>query len=859
MANIGVSLLTLLALAQEPPYLDPARPVEERLADLLGRMTVEEKVAQLQCSIGDPEEREIVRADGIGGLGVFLRGLGARAAAEKANRVQRLALEKTRLKIPILVHDEALHGIMGKGATSFPQAIALAATFDTGLMTDVAAAIARETAPRGVHQVLSPVVNLALDVRWGRVEETYGEDPHLSARMGVAFCRAFESAGLITTPKHFAVNVGAGGRDSMAIDVSERWLRENEFVPFEACIREAGARSVMAAYSSLNGFPCSANRWLLAGILRGEWGFRGIVVSDYGSVGGILTQHQTAGTKGDAARQALEAGLDMELPDPDTYAAPLLEAVKSGRAGTAALDAAVRRVLELKLRAGLFERRTVDPDRAAGANGTAAHRELARRAARAAIVLLKNERGALPLAPDAGPIAVVGPYADQARLGGYSGEPERVVTVLEGLRARARVVHARGAAPPGGLRPIAAGFLEAEGGGRGLRGAYFDNRTLAGTPRFTRVDPVVDFDWGLGGPAEGMPADFFSARWTGKLLAPATRVYEITATTEDGVRLWIDGELLIDSWVNRARTTDRCTARLSAGAHELKLEYYQNRGTASATLGWDGNPQEGDAELEAAVTAAKECAAAVVVAGVEEGEFKDRSTLELPASQVRLIRAVAAIGKPVIVVLLNGSAVTMAPWLPDAHAVLQAWYPGQEGGAAVADVLFGDANPAGRLPITFPRSVGQTPLVYNPRPTGRGWGYVDGPGTPLFPFGHGLSYTTFAYDKLAIEPAGIAADGRVTVSVEVRNTGGRAGDEVVQLYLTDEVATMVRPARELRGFRRVPLAPGARATVRFELGPRDLAFIGPEGRPVVEPGVFRVRVGSSSADARAEGTFRVTP
>jgi beta-glucosidase len=855
----ATSLMLLLVLAQEPPYLDPARPVEERLADLLGRMTLEEKVAQLQCSIGDPEEKEIVRADGIGGLGVFLRGLDARAAAEKANRVQRLALEKTRLKIPILVHDEALHGIMGKGATSFPQAIALAATFDVGLMADVAAAIARETAPRGVHQVLSPVVNLALDVRWGRVEETYGEDPHLSARMGVAFCQPLESAGLITTPKHFAVNVGAGGRDSMAIDVSERWLRENEFVPFEACIREAGARSVMAAYSSLNGFPCSANRWLLERILRGEWGFRGIVVSDYGSVGGIMTMHHTAGTKGEAARQALEAGLDMELPDPDYYAAPLLEAVKAGRASTAALDAAVRRVLELKLRAGLFEKRSVDPDGAAAANGTAAHRELARRAARASIVLLRNHAGTLPLAPGAGPIAVLGPYADAPRLGGYSGEPDRVVTILDGLRARARVIHARGVAPPGGLPPIAGRFLEAEGGGRGLRGAYFDNRTLAGAPRFTRVDPVVDFDWGLGGPAEGMPADFFSARWTGKLLAPATRAYEITATTEDGVRLWIDDQLLIDSWINRGRTTDRCTARLTAGAHELRLEYYQNRGTASATLGWDGDPGKGDAELEAAVAAAKECAAAVVVAGVEEGEFKDRSSLDLPDAQERLIRAVAATGKPTIVVLTTGSAITMARWLPEAGAVLQAWYAGQEGGTAVADVLFGDANPAGRLPITFPRSVGQTPLVYNPRPTGRGWGYVDGPGTPLFPFGHGLSYTTFAYEKLSIEPASIGPDGRVTVSVAVRNTGARAGDEVAQLYLTDEVATLVRPARELRGFARVTLAPGARATVRFELGPRELAYAGADGRPVVEPGAFRVRVGPSSAEARAEGTFRVTP
>ncbi|MBI1851399.1 MAG: glycoside hydrolase family 3 protein, partial [Planctomycetes bacterium] len=454
----ALAIVACSSMPRTARYLDASRSVEDRVDDLLSRMTLDEKCAQLRCSISEPEGTDLIKSEGIGGLGLFSRSLDAGAAAEKANRVQKLVQEKTRLGIPVIVHDEALHGLLGTGSTSFPQAIALASTFDPELMGEVAKAIGAEVRSRGIHQALSPVVNLARDVRWGRTEETYGEDPYLSARMSVAFCRGLEGQGVITTPKHLAVNVGEGGRDSQAIDISERLLREGEFVPFEACFEEAHSRSVMAAYSSLNGRPCSASRWLLTDVLRGEWGFQGFVVSDYGSVSGILEMHHVVADKKHAAAAALEAGLDMELPDVDVYGQPLVDAVREGLVPEATLDATVRRILGVKFRAGLFENRVADPKHAADLADCPKHRELALGAAQKAIVLLRNEGNALPLQKNLASLAVVGPLADVARLGGYTGTANHPVSVLAGIRshvpAGTDVVYAKGCDLKGELPPI---------------------------------------------------------------------------------------------------------------------------------------------------------------------------------------------------------------------------------------------------------------------------------------------------------------------------------------------------------------------------------------------------------------------
>ena len=693
------------------PYEDPGRPVEERVEDLLRRMTLEEKVAQLQSSF---EFRE------VGNLSIILRALPPREGARLANEIQRKVIEGTRLGIPVIIHDECLHGCMAKYSTVFPQAIALAATWDPDLVYRVAKAAAREARARGIRQCLSPVVNLARDVRAGRTEETFGEDPYLASVMGEAYCRALAEEGVVATPKHFVANFEAdGGRDSHAAHFSERLLREVFLPPFKACIK-AGALSVMAAYNSLDGVPCSCNRWLLTQVLKREWGFRGFVVSDYGSATGILTHHSVAGDKGEAAKRALEAGLDVELPQVDVYGEPLLEAARKGLIPEEVLDEAVRRVLRVKFLIGLFDNPFVDPDEAERVVGCDEHRRLALEAARKSIVLLKND-GVLPLNRDKlRAIAVIGPYSDELPLGGYSGEPARRVTPLEAIRAKVRpgteVIHAKGCA--------------------------------------------------------------------------------------------------------------------------VSLE----------------KPAQPPPEFWEAVEAAKRADVALVFVGIIEGEGRDRASLRLPGLQEDLINEILKTGVPTVVVLMTGSAV-VGEWIEKANAVIEAWYPGQEGGTAIAEVLFGEYNPGGKLPFTWPRHEGQLPLYYNMRPSGRGYDYVDMPGKPLFPFGHGLSYTRFEYRDLRVE---VCEGGRrVKVSFKVSNVGSREGDEVAQLYVRDVVSSVARPLKELKKFKRVTLKPGESRTLEFTLEPDDLAFYDEGMKRVVEPGEFEVMVGSSSEDIRLRGRFSV--
>ena len=853
------------------PYRNAKLSVEERVRDLLARMTVEEKVAQLQCEIGQMEGRDSVIKGGVGSLAVPLRNFGPRDAAEQANRIQKIAVTETRLGIPVLIHDEALHGLVGREATSFPQAIGLAATWNPELLEQVAAVTAKQTRSRGIRHVLSPVINIARDVRWGRVEETYGEDPFLTSRMGAAFCKVVEREGVVSTPKHFAANVGDGGRDSNAIHFSERLLREIYFPAFKACIQEGRARSVMAAYNSVDGVPASASHWLLTDVLRKEWGFTGFVVSDYGSVGGIRTQHRAAATQKETAKMALDAGLDVELPGINYYGKPLLEAVREGLVAETTLDTAVSRVLRAKFELGLFDNPYADPAEAVRLNDTPADRALALRAARESIVLLKNDDAALPLKKNLRAIAVIGPNADAVRLGGYSGFGMKVVTVLEGIRkkvpATTQVHYAKGSElETTGLPPIPAANLAppdaksgepATPGGHGLRGEYFANMMLSGPPALVRTDPQIHFEWESGSPDPRLPADRYSVRWTGALVPPVSGSYKLSITTDDGVRVYVDGKLVVDSWFDRGASADFFTLKLEAGRrYDLRIEYYENGGFAFASLGWDVQAAANE-ELTRAVEAARKSDVAVIVAGYPEGEGRDRADLNLPAAQEELIRAVAATGVPAVVVLMGGSAVTMGNWGDVVPAVVEAWYAGEEGGAAIADVLFGDYNPGGKLPITFPQTVGQVPLYYNPKPSGRGYDYITVSGKPLFPFGHGLSYTKFAYTNLRITPDAITLAGSVEVRVDVQNAGTRAGDEAVQLYIHDVVGSVARPLKELKGFQRISLAPGETKTVAFVLAPEHLSMLDRDLKSVVEPGIFEVLVGSSSEDIRLKGTFEV--
>ncbi|HET7371731.1 MAG TPA: glycoside hydrolase family 3 N-terminal domain-containing protein [Gemmatimonadaceae bacterium] len=860
---------TAVAQATRPPYRDSTLAVDARVRDLLGRMSLEDKFWQLFMIPGDLDDPADDYSHGVFGLQISTRldsGQVARAHAERINAIQRYFVERTRLGIPIIPFDEAVHGLVRPGATTFPQAIALAATWDTSLVARVATAIARETRSRGIRQVLSPVVNLATDVRWGRVEETYGEDPVLSSAMGVAFVGAFERAGVVATPKHFVANVGEGGRDSYPIDVSRRLLEEMYFPPFRAAIASGGARSVMSAYNSVDGSPATQNRALLTGVLRDEWRFGGFVISDAAATGGATVLHHTEASTATATKNALDAGLDVIFQSSWPQHRPYLEAFRRGTIDDSVIDRSVARVLRAKFQLGLFEHPYVDPDSAAYWNGNAAHRALALEAARASITLLQNDHGTLPLARSLRSIAVIGADATEARLGGYSGPGVAKVSILDGIRQKVGATAVRFAPGPGRIARsyvvVPAERLSHTDSGKmmpGVHGVYFDNNRLEGAPRLVRDDARIDFGWTLNSPGRGIPFDWYSVRWTGTLTVPASGVRRIGVEANDGYRLYLDGKLMIDDWQKRSYGARFATVALRPGSrHDVRLEYFESTGNARVKLVWDaGVRDDWRAAVAQAVDAARKSDAAIVVAGVEEGEFRDRALLNLPGHQEEVIESVAALGKPTIVVLVGGSAITMSRWMDRVGAIVDAWYPGEQGGRAVADVLFGDYNPAGRTPITWPVSEGQLPLYYDHKPTGRGDDYVDLTGQPLFPFGYGLSYTKFEYSALSIEPQQMSASDTAIVRCRVKNTGDRAGDEVVQLYVHDVLASVARPVLQLEGFRRVHLAPGEEREVTFTLSREQLEMLDRDMHWVVEPGSFRALVGASSKDIRLRGELVV--
>ena len=741
-----------------PDYKNPRLPVDQRVADLLSRMTLEEKVAQMVClwtgrpqakpqtdfstDRGDfsPEQAAQVMKYGMGQIGRQRERKGPRQGAIFANAVQKWLIENTRLGIPAILHDEILHGHMAQGSTSFPQPIALASTWDPEFVSKIFAAGALETRARGSHQVLGPNLDVAREPRWGRTEETYGEDPYLVSRMGVAVIKALQGAGpmidgdhIIATAKHFAAHgQPEGGTNIAPANYSERVLREFFLPSFKAAVTEAGIMSVMASYNEIDGVPSHANKWLLERVLRQEWGFKGNVVSDYYGIPQLQDLHHVATDKAEAARMAIEAGVDLELPDPDCF--PLIvQLVKEGKVAEATLDKAVARNLKLKFLLGLFENPYVDPERAVQVTNSRDHRELAAEAARRSITLLKNENNLLPLDRNSlKSIAVIGPNADRAHLGGYSDNPGRGISVLQGISdkvgSKIKVSHALGCR------------ITKEGG-----------------------------DWWADTSHLNDPAE------DNKLIAEAVQV---------------------------ARSAD--VSILVLGGNE------------------DTNKE-----------------------GWADSHLGDRDSLELVGRQNDLVKAVLATGKPTIVLLINSGPLSINYIAEKVPALLEGFYLGQETGTGVADVLFGDYNPSGKLPVSFPRSVGQLPIYYNRKPTAKR-GYLFTSKEPLFPFGYGLSYATFEYSKLSISPAQIGPAGQTKVSVTVTNTGKRPGDEVVQLYVHDLVSSVTRPIMELKDFKRISLAAGESTIVEFVITPDKLSFLDVNMNRTVEPGWFEIMVGTSS-------------
>lgn len=778
------------------------------------------------------------------------------------NRAQKYFVEETRLGIPIIPFDEALHGLVRQGAVSYPQSIALAASFDTTLMNAVASQIAFEVKERGIRMVLSPVVNVVSDPRWGRVEETYGEDPYLVTQMALAFVKAFEREGIISTPKHFVVNSGDGGQDSYPVHYSERYMEEVFYPPFRALVNQVSLLSIMTAYNSVNGRPCSQHEWLLNELLRKSWGFDGFVISDAGATGGANVLHFTAKDYTDATVQSFNAGLDVIFQTSFDHYPLFYDAFQKKRIDQSVIDSAVARVLRAKFELGLFENPYV--------NERLLHNvtvpDVPLQAARESIVLLKNRNKALPLSRNI-KVAVIGPDAVEGRLGGYSRQGNAEVTILEGIQhsvGTANVVYAEGCGRnEDSLITVAPFFLYHIDQGKqipGLKAEYFNNISMQGMPVLTRVDPAVDFAWTLFSPQHGVVNyDFYSVRWTGMLKSPGTRVFNIGLRGDDGYRLYINDSLIIDNWQKQSVRTITVPYRFEEGKnYALRLEFYESVGSAHAALMWDAGMNTSEEEkIDFAVQTAQSCDVAVVVAGIEEGEFRDRASLHLPGRQEDMIRKIAAGGKPVIVVLVGGGPVIVTDFADDIDGLLAVWYPGDQGGTAVADVLFGQYNPAGRLPVAFPSSEAQLPWVYYHQPTGRGDDYLDMSGKPYYPFGYGLSYTNFTYSALSLGSNHVSPSDSTSVSFVLSNSGKTAGDEVVQLYIRDELASVSRPMMELKGFQRVHLEAGESKTIVFVITPEMLSMLNEQMERVVEPGTFRIMIGTSSNDIRLREILRV--
>ncbi|MBK7214835.1 MAG: glycoside hydrolase family 3 C-terminal domain-containing protein [Bacteroidales bacterium] len=881
-ACLLVVTATSLFAQSKPIYKDPAQPTEARVQDLLKRMNADEKFWQLYMIPGDLEIGKKKLKNGIFGFEVDARGENNDAAgqmltyggsavasqyAAKVNGIQKFFMEESRLGIPMIAFAESLHGLGMGGCTSFPQSIGLAATWDTVLMNRVANCIALEVNSRGIRQVLDPVINIARDVRWGRVEETYGEDPYLTSLMGICYMQAFERLGVIATPKHFAVNSGDGGRDSYPIHYNERLLEEIYFPAFKTGFQKAGARSVMSAYNSLDGSPCTSNDWLLNKKLKKEWGFNGFVISDACAVGGANVLHYTAADYAEATADALNGGLDVIFQTDYDHHTLFKDAFDKGMIPQSVIDSAVARVLRVKFELGLFENPYVDAAEADRLNGSPEHRAAALQAAREAVVLLQNDNKTLPLSGKLKKIAVIGTDATEARLGGYSGPGINKVSIFQGLCNKVpvgtEVQYSAGCGRSDAKYVVvpSSSLLLKEGNSwvKGLKAEYFDNISLAGLPKFTRKDEQVNFGWTLYSPDPALAFDWYSVRWTGEIEAPESGIFKIGVEGNDGYRLYIDGKLLIDNWQKKGYSARLENFIFEKGKHyDLKLEYFESSGSARIKLVWDaGMEKELERSFREALSLAENSDAVVMVCGINEGEFNDRALLSLPGAQERLIHEIAAKGKPVTVVLIGGSAILTSSWNREVGAIVDAWYPGEAGGEAVAEILLGMYNPGGRLPITFPVTEGQLPLVYNHKPTGRGDDYTDLTGMPLYPFGFGLSYTNFEYSNFSMSSPSIQANEKISVKFTVRNAGSVAGDEVCQLYIRDELASVTRPVKELKGFTRVSLAPGESKEITFTIGPDELSMLDKDLKTVVEPGDFRIMIGASSTDIRLRGILSV--
>jgi len=764
---------------QKEVYLDAGQPVKKRVENLLYLMTMDEKIAQLsgiwvyEILEGKrflDDKANVIMKDGIGQI-TRLGGASnfdPPVSARIANQIQKYLITNTRLGIPAIIHEESCSGYMAKGGTCFPQTIGVASTWDPESVEEMGTVIKEQMRSVGAHQALAPVLDVTRDARWGRVEETFGEDPYLASKMGTSYIKGIQGSdwkqGIMATGKHFVgYGVSEGGMNWAPAHIPLREMHEIFLLPFEAAVKEARIASIMAGYHELDGIPCHSSKELLTSILRDQWGFDGLLVSDYFGINMLYEYHHVAKEKNHAARLALESGVDVELPSTDCYGKPLKAAVEKGLVKESVIDTSVMRILRMKFLLGLFENPYVDEKKAASVFDTPEQRALAYKIAQESIVLLKNQGDLLPIRKDIASIAVIGPNANTARniIGDYA-YPCHVESLIEMSK----------------------------------------DTEIFNTPITEKVELVDSF-------------------------VPISSILE-------GIKNRVSRNTIV-------HYAKGCDVR--------------------------SDSRDGFAE---AIEAAKKSEVAVVVVGDKSGlvkdctsgESRDRANLNLPGIQEELVKVIYETGTPIIVVLINGRPLSINWIMNNITSVLEAWLPGEEGARAVADVLFGDYNPGGKLPISFPRSVGQVPVYYNHKPSGgrSHWkgDYVEMSSKPLFPFGYGLSYTNFEYSNMVIMPKSISIDSQVEISVDVKNTESYTGDEVVQLYVNDVQSEMTRPVKELKSFKRVTLKPGQKKTVTFILSIAQLGFYNKDMKYVVEPGTIKVMLGSSSEDIRLTGEFEIT-
>ncbi len=821
------------SLVAERPWMNTALTPDQRADQLIAQMTLDEKIAMVH-----------------GVAGPYIGYIPA----------------NTRLGIPSVNLEDGPAGVSDNQGqvTAFPAPVAGAASWDTSVMNQYGQALGSEEAGKGANVVLGPTVNILRVPQWGRSFESFGEDPYLSSQMAVADVQGIQSQGVIATVKHFAANNQEENRGGVSANVDERTLQEIYYPAFQSAVTQGHAGAVMCSYNQVNTIYACENPFILNQALRQQWGFSGFVVSDWGAT------HSTVA--------AADSGLDMEMWDGAYFGDALKTAVLNGQVSMTTLNTQVHRILRSMFAAGLFDHPPVGS--LTNNVASAAHDQFALQSEEQGSVLLKNNQNLLPLnSSQVHSIAVIGPGGSinpKDAGGGSAGViAPFIVTPLQGITKRAggniNVQYAEGTNPDGSLPALSTQYLTPpSGGGNGLQAEYFNNMTLSGTPVLRRVDPNINFNWNGNSPAPGVTATSWSARWTGTLTPPTTGTYAFSTTSDDGSRVYINNQLVIDNWRDQWPNVQSASLQLTGGqAYSIRVEYYQNWGGSRMTLGWNAPGQ--NTAFNQAVQLAQSSNVAIVVANDNEAEGSDRTSLGISDAQEQLVEAVTQANPHTIVVLNTGAPVLM-PWVNQAQAILEAWYPGQEDGNALAALLFGDVNPSGKLPMTFPASANDVPANTPSQYPGInsqvqysegvfvGYRHYDQSNiTPLFPFGYGLSYTTFAYNNLAISPGTASATSTVTVSLDITNTGSRAGAEVAQLYLGIPSTNVSEPPKQLKGFHKVSLQPGQTQHVSFSLSPQAFSYWDVNAHNwLVQNGTYQVMVGSSSRDIRQQGSFTVS-